>query len=509
MNADGRAVTTWHSKNEDHQSALFAQRFDLSTTAPFITKVGGELQLATLVELEGGKAAAAMDHQNKTVVVFESYDEDGDAMGVYAQMLDEYGDPIGSRFLVNTGFTSGNQGAPAVARAPDGRFVVAWQSKDQDGDGYGIYAQRYTAAGVADGLAFQVNTNITGNQTAPAVAMAEDGRFIIVWQGADGLEDGVADGTTDIFAQRFNPDGTRNGSEFQVNHFEGTDQIMPAVTMNSAGQFAIAWVSSHQMLTIPELDAEKSVFVQWYDANGVSVGDEVIAHQYVKDAQESPQIGMDAEGHFVVAWQSINQDGSTWGVYGRQFNNQKVALTTTEFRINEATDGLQRLVGLGVDADGNFVVAYESTAPENSDGISTDIYRREFLPDGTPNGSENLVNTWTGGPQTLPVVARAATGNYGIFWTGQGFSHIDGVHGRLYDISLDDDPGQPSRVPVGNQFLVSTTLGFEFSSPAIAVHNDGSYTIAFETFEEDSSGFGIFTQRFDAAETRLPILASR
>ncbi|MCU0876870.1 MAG: GEVED domain-containing protein [Pirellulaceae bacterium] len=513
MNASGRAVVTWHSKNEEHQSALFAQRFNLTTTSPFLSKVGGELELASLVELEGSKAGAAMDHQNRTVVVFESYNEDGDAMGVYAQMLDEFGDPDGDRFLVNTGFTTGNQGAPAVARAPDGRFVVVWQSRDQDGDGYGIYAQRYTSDGAPDGTAFRVNTTTTGDQMTPAVAMGEDGRFVVVWQGDDGLEEGAVDGTTDIFAQRFTSEGIPVGGEFQVNQFEGTDQNMPAVTMNAAGQFAVAWVSSHPSLDVEEdeeaADTEKSIFVQWYDAEGDSDGPEVIAHVYVKDAQESPQIGMDAEGHFVVAWQSINQessdpDGGTWGVYGRQFNNQKVALTDEEFRINEATAGLQRLVGLGVDADGNFVVAYESTAPENTDGISTDILRREFFPDGSPNGSENLVNTWSGGPQTLPVVARAATGNYGIFWSGQGFSHIDGVHGRLYDVNLVDDPGTPSRIPIGDQFLVSTTLGFEFSSPAIAVHEDGTFTLAFETFEEDTSGFGIFTERFKADGTAIP-----
>ncbi len=386
MNASGRAVVTWHSKNEEHQSALFAQRFNLTTTSPFLSKVGGELELASLVELEGSKAGAAMDHQNRTVVVFESYNEDGDAMGVYAQMLDEFGDPDGDRFLVNTGFTTGNQGAPAVARAPDGRFVVVWQSRDQDGDGYGIYAQRYTSDGAPDGTAFRVNTTTTGDQMTPAVAMGEDGRFVVVWQGDDGLEEGAVDGTTDIFAQRFTSEGIPVGGEFQVNQFEGTDQNMPAVTMNAAGQFAVAWVSSHPSLDVEEdeeaADTEKSIFVQWYDAEGDSDGPEVIAHVYVKDAQESPQIGMDAEGHFVVAWQSINQessdpDGGTWGVYGRQFNNQKVALTDEEFRINEATAGLQRLVGLGVDADGNFVVAYESTAPENTDGISTDILRRE------------------------------------------------------------------------------------------------------------------------------------
>ena len=35
----------------------------------------------------------------------------------------------------------------AIAASAD-RFVVAWQSLGQDGDGYGVYAKRYTAAGV-------------------------------------------------------------------------------------------------------------------------------------------------------------------------------------------------------------------------------------------------------------------------------------------------------------------------------------------------------------------------
>ena len=493
MNASGRAVAVWHGKNEEHESALFAQRFQVPSADPNSLRVGGELQLASLVELEGSAAAAAIDNFGNSIVVFESYDEDGDALGVFGKLIDSFGDPLGESFLINASYTFGNQGAPAVARAAGGDFVVAWQSKDQDSSGYGIYAQRFDAGGTMIGGTFLVNTTTAGDQMAPAVAMGEDGRFVIVWQ-ADG-----GDGTTDIFAQRFDAYGNAVGSEFQVNQFAARDQVMPAVAMNAAGQFVIAWVSSHQAETIPEDDPEKSIFLQWYDENGLSSGPEVVAHTYVKDAQESPQVGMDAAGNFVVAWQSINQDGSTWGVYARQFDDQRNPLTADEFRVNEQTEGLQRLVGLGVDAEGNFVIAFESTAPGTDDGISTDIYRREFFADGTANGSENLVNTWTGGPQTLPTVARASTGNYGIFWLGQGFSHIDGVHGRLYDVNLVDDPGRPSRIPVGDQFLVGETLGFETSAPAIAVHSDGTFIAAFESFEEDGSGFGIFAQRYNAA----------
>ena len=503
MNAAGETVVAWRGKNEEHKPALFAQRFKIPNSDSSQLKIGTEFKLADFAELEENGASASMDPLGNSVVVFESYDQDGSALGVFGQILDNFGDPIGPAFLVNSGYTAGNQSAPAVARGVDGSFVVTWQSASQDGDSYGIYAQRYGSDGLPIGDAFLVNTTTTGDQTAPAIAMDAHGNFVIVWQGDAG------DGSTNIYAQRYAADGSTVGDEFTVNHFTALDQMMPAVTMNNEGRFAIAWVSNHPASTPDgaELDSEKSIFVQSYDANGVSVGDEVVAHNYVQDAQESPQIGMDESGNFVVAWQSLNQDGSTWGVYARQFLANKMPVQTSEFQVNETTDQLQRLVGLGVDAVGNFVIAWESTAQGTDDGISTDIYRREYLPNGTPDGHENLVNTWTGGPQVKPVVARASTGNYGIFWSGQGFNHIDGVHGRLYDINASDDPGTPSRLPIGDQFLVSPTLGFEFSSPALAINSDGTYTLAFETFEEDSSGFGIFKEMFQADGT--PVANSR
>ena len=501
MNSSGKTLVVWRGKNEDHQSALFAQRYLVPNATLATLKVGSELQLGTFAELEGNAPSASMDLAGNSVVAWESYGQDGDGMGVYAQRLDSYGDPVGAAFLVNTAVTVSNQSAPSVAKSPDGRFVIAWQSEDQDGSGYGIYAQRYDALGVAVGLPFLVNTTTAGNQTNPVVAMGENGQFVVVWVGDSG------DGTTDIYAKRYDDAGTVIGSEFRVNNFTATNQDMPTVSMNAVGQFAIAWVSSHPSVTESETDPEKSVFVQWYDATGASVGDEVLVHNYVKDAQESPSIGLDAAGNFAIAWQSINQDGSTWGVYARQFRADKTAVQPSEFLVNETTQLLQRLVGIGVRADGSFVVAWEHMAEGNSDGSSTEIYRREYFADGTPDGHENIVNSWTGGPQTLPVVARAATGNYGIFWMGQGFSHIDGVHGRLYDVNLSTDPGTPSRLPVGDQFLVGATLGFETSSPAIAVNSDGTFMVAFESFEEDGSGFGIFAQRFNADGT--PIANSR
>ena len=73
-----------------------------------------------------------------------------------------------------------------------GNFVVAWTSNLQDGSGLGIYAQRFSAAGIALGSDFLVNTTTSGNQTFPNVVFAPNDSFLIEWEGAGtGDTDGV------------------------------------------------------------------------------------------------------------------------------------------------------------------------------------------------------------------------------------------------------------------------------------------------------------------------------
>jgi hypothetical protein len=58
--------------------------------------------------------------------------------------------------------------------------VVAWQSFGQDGFGTGVFGQRYTSAGIAQGSEFQVNTYTTSAQGKPKVAADADGDFVVV-----------------------------------------------------------------------------------------------------------------------------------------------------------------------------------------------------------------------------------------------------------------------------------------------------------------------------------------
>ncbi|MEX2114325.1 MAG: hypothetical protein WD845_14120 [Pirellulales bacterium] len=152
--------------------------------------------------------------------------------------------PDGPEFLVNT-FTTDGQYNPSVATDVDGDFVVAWQSFGQEHLS-GIYAQRYNAGGVALGSEFQVNTTETDQQLDPSVAMDADGDFVVVWTSEPFLaagQDGDGDG---VYAQRYNAAGVAQGSEFRVNTYTIGDQNDATVAMDADGDFVVVWTSVAQ-----------------------------------------------------------------------------------------------------------------------------------------------------------------------------------------------------------------------------------------------------------------------
>jgi len=182
-----------------------------------------------------------MDANGDFVISWESYYGDlGDSYySIHAQRYNALGETQGSEFQVNS-YTTGEQKQPAVGMDSDGNFVISWHSYGQDEDYFGVFAQRYNSNGNAQGSEFHVNTYTTMSQTKPAVAMDEDGDFIITWTGHYYTYGGG------IFAQRYDSSGNPVGSEFQLNtNFEG-EQMDSSVAMDSDGDYIVTWTSNGQ-----------------------------------------------------------------------------------------------------------------------------------------------------------------------------------------------------------------------------------------------------------------------
>lgn len=75
-------------------------------------------------------------------MTWQSFGQDGSVYAVAAQKFDKNGAKVGGEFPVNT-YTSMNQSQPRIAALGKRGFVIAWNSENEDGDGYGVYGQRF------------------------------------------------------------------------------------------------------------------------------------------------------------------------------------------------------------------------------------------------------------------------------------------------------------------------------------------------------------------------------
>jgi hypothetical protein len=165
------------------------------------------------------------------VVVWNSRDQDGDDWGVFGQRYDADGVPLGGEFQVNT-YTTGGQRFGAVAADADGNFVVFWSSARPGG--FTVVGQRYDAVGNSVGEEFRASSGPQYGISDPAVATDADNDFVVVWTD-----------DTAIFGRRFDAAGTPVGADFHISQESfGNTQYTPAIAVGQSGEFVVVWTSA-------------------------------------------------------------------------------------------------------------------------------------------------------------------------------------------------------------------------------------------------------------------------
>ena len=230
-------MIVWSSTAQDGSGlGIYGQRYSAAGA-----KSGVEFKINTTTTKDQSLPAVAGLKAGGFVVAWASKDQDTSKLGVYAQRFDNAGKAAGVEFKVNTA-TADDQNTPAIAALTGGGFVIVWDSKLQDKSGLGIYGQRYAATGVKAGNEFKINTATAGDQSLPAVAGLKDGGFAVAWQSKD--QDGSGLG---VYAQRFNVNGTRTGAELRANTFTAGDQSQPSLApFPDGGGFIVLWTSANQ-----------------------------------------------------------------------------------------------------------------------------------------------------------------------------------------------------------------------------------------------------------------------
>jgi hypothetical protein len=267
------------------------------------------------VDQEGGFAVAWAYQDNR---------EGSLPSAVFVRRFDAAGLPRGDEQEVAQGAEGSMEELPALAMAPDGRFLVAWRQ------GSSILGRLYDAAGGAGSTLQLADLGESDIAAYPAVAMKTDGSFIVAYW----------------YSLAFRP----GRSYLAVRGFDAHGQMLfgpvpvdtasrwspPALGIDDEGRFHVAWISA--------LDGQgaEEVRLRRFDASGTALA--ALARADAKGAWPYVALGVSAAGDATVAW--MDADRAT--VLARSYDAAGVA------------DGEPYVVGAGSGAQDDFWPALRS-----------------------------------------------------------------------------------------------------------------------------------------------------
>ena len=453
-----RSIVAWQSVGQDGDGdGIYAQILHVDGTPD-----GAEFLVNTTTADNQGDPAVAVDSAGNFVVVWTDDALDGGGKGVFACMFGADGAPLTGEIAVNSHIT-GDQSTPIVTMDSSGGFAAVWTDAGQDGDGADIYARRFTAAGLPATAEFAVNATTVGNQQHPAVAVDAPGTITITWDsiGQDG--DGYG-----VYGRQFNSSGSPIGGEFLVNTETASHQLLPSISANGAGRFAIAWNSYSQ-------DGDSyGVYAQRYNPGGSIDGGEFRVNTETAGTQASPSIAMDDAGNLAVVWASNGQDGDGLGIYGQLYNSDGSA-ADGEFAINNYTTGHQTLPVAAISGAGRLTLAWASNA-QDTDGYG--VYARQYaafdspahmitLTSGQDVGSMDFGNFQEAGnraPTEISLTGDSVPENVSNITVVGTVSGVD-PDGDTLTFSLTDNAGGRFGL-VGNTLVVADGSMLDYESAA-------------------------------------------
>jgi hypothetical protein len=379
--------------------------------------LGDEFEINSYTTGNQQRTAIAAGPAGDFVVAWSSQGSTGSDTSNYsiqARRFDASGAPLGSQFQVNS-YTTQSQTYPSVARDAVGNFVVVWESDENSGS---IKGQRYDSAGTPIGGEFPVST--TEAAFRPTVSMNGDGSFVSAWVGSTF---GAGSEFARVLGQRFATDGAPVGAEFQVNTLTTNNQWFPAVAVLPGGGFIVAFGSFASAGT--DTDGQ-SVQARLYDANGTPLGAEFQVNTFTPEAQTFPEVAVDAFGGFVIAWHSTFSSADINGgeIRARRYSAAGAIPQGDDFQINTYTTGHQQFPDVAMDPNGGFVVAWENV------DVMLPVQARRYDSSGAPLGDQFTVSPNGGAPPH--VAMDAASRFIAVFETFLPTSGSTEISGRRF-----------------------------------------------------------------------------
>ena len=251
----------------------------------------------------------------------------------------------GQKFVTpDNKFAKGNQKSPDIAMDKDGNFVIVWADDSDNNNSYDIMMTGFNSKGEIRFSNIKVNENSDGDQTAPRIAMASDGRFVVVWNDKQGKAN------INIKYKSFKADGTEAAKEqYLIDKIEGTRRN-PAIAMDENGNYVVAWDDDKDNNNGYQMYAQK------YDFSGKALSKVLVVNSDSAGQQLHGAVGMNKKGAFFVAYRDDRDKDKKYAIRVRGWDeNLNEIITDTEV-YNASHNNSQATVC--VDDSNNAVVSF-------------------------------------------------------------------------------------------------------------------------------------------------------
>ncbi|MEA1950054.1 MAG: hypothetical protein U9N87_01630, partial [Planctomycetota bacterium] len=453
----------------------------------------GVFRVNSVTEMDQQFSTVARDIYGNFIVTWQSEGQDGNGTEIYAKRFDREGNVLEA---VNETQILSFLGDPL------GTFKIHWDGNESlpiayNGNGTSADALQLVedVKAAMEGFGANVQVQWLNSTDLQITFLGEAGQTDLPEIQIDGA--GLSGGTRAEIVVGTSDDG--DSGELLVNQTTENNQSFSMVAMDDLGDFVVTWTSFGQD---GDEDDMSNVYARLYTVDaigsGVTGGDEFLVNVTTDYNQKWSSVAMDADGDFVITWTSYLEDiGDTdpevgedgiQDVMARRFDSAgnpvdiiitagdpgdpnanpvippTPAVVSSEFMVNSFTSGTQQHSQIAMDADGDFIITWESfqdrpgkqsgrpNIPENF-GVYAQAYANNATvllapalrpPEVGPQGQigeEEQINATTDGDQRFPGVAMDDTGDYVIVWSGYGEIY-DPI---LDDMVVDDDQGIYSR----------------------------------------------------------------
>ena len=298
--------------------------------------------------------------------------------------------------------TTGNQSQSSITQLANGNILVTWSTDDPGGDGFPdgteVFAQIFDPLGTRIGTEFRINQqSISDNERDSDVVALPNGGFIVIYHD----DDLSNNGGSNIRLAEF--DAT--GAGVSENSLVVNDGLTPALP-NFANPRGAASSDTSVMIVYDKIDAASTgVFCKVYDPTTNSYGAEIplVIGGTIREAD----ITVLTNGNYVIA---VGKETSGSAIFYRIMNTSGVNVLGSTGVIGTVGDG-DTEVDASVTAltGGGFVIAYTNTDTVSND---TGLLYHVYSAAGVQTASGALTSASQNKNINEPAVTGLADGSF-------------------------------------------------------------------------------------------------